>query len=559
MSRSLAEAVRLQLAGAPQIEPVAISSLREAPSVGASEVLEGRFSLQGGRLHVDAALEDAVRERHVESLSASGPASGGPLPLAEAIARQIDPRARPLPTDNLRAFRAYIDAIEASDPAAADAGFDVAAGADPDFGAVYLAWAQSLIARGDRTRAVRVLAAAREKAPHFQEIERVRLDLTASALAQDRAGERRALVALTHADPADAAVYSRLSALDAAAHSYRGAAVYCDMAFQREPAEILLLNQAGYLRAWAGDLDGAVKAIERYRSLRPAEANPLDSLGDVYYWFGRFAEAEKAYGEAYSKDSSFLGGGEPYKVAWARLMQGDRKGADAALGQFLQARKSAADPLVNYRQAQWEYLTGRRREALGRLEGFARTARPAEAAVSYAQLAIWAVEGRDRQRASAYAAKAPGPLPVAVLARFLAQPAAPAGEWRARASAAFPEPAEAGLRRLALSSALLLSQQFAAAIGPLEETYNVTDPEAPDWPAVSLAWALVETGNLDRAAPLVSGNQVPDPVTDNPLRSLVFPRVFSVRAALERKQGRGDAAEADLRLFLRYSGDPEPR
>lgn len=555
MSRGFAEAIRLQLAGSPRIEPVLISSLREAPAVGASEVLEGYFSVYGGRLRVEAVLQDAVRVRAVGTVRASGRAAGDLLPLARSIAREIDFRVRPLPTNSPQAFRAYIAALEASGPAEADAGFDRAVGADPEFGAAYLAWMQSLAARGDSARAARVLAAARAKASQFQEIERARLDLAASALAGDRAAELRALLALTRADPADASVYRRLSDLEAAAHSYREAAAYCEKAVEREPAEVLLLNQLGYLRAWSGDLDGAVKALERYGSLRPREANPLDSLGDVYYWSGRFREAEKAYRDAWSKDPSFQSGASLYKAAWARLMQGDLKGADAAFGQFLQARMSAGDRQATYRQAQWEHLTGRRREAFAKLEELAQSVPADEASFSYAQLAIWAVESRDGQRAHDYAAKAAGPLPIAVLARFLAQPSAPAAEWIARAASAFPAPSQAGLRRLALAYALLLSHEFAAAVGPLEEIYDATQPDSPDWPAVPLAWALAETGEFERVPQLLSGNQAPDPAAEGSLRSLVFPRVLYVRGVLAGKQGRRDEAQADLKLFLQYSGD----
>ncbi len=554
MSRGFAEAVRLQLSGAPHVEPVLIRSLRDAPSVGASEVLEGHFALVGGRLRVEAVLEDAVRVRNLGIIHFSGPAGGDMLPPAQFVAREIDPGARPLPTGSPQAFQAYIAGIEANAPAAADAGFDRAVGADPAFGAAYLAWLESLLARGDGTRAAQVLAAARQKSAGFQPLERVELDLAAATIAGDRAGQRRALLGLVRADPADASLYSRLSELDAAAHSYRDAAAFCQKAFEREPANVLLLNQLGYLRAWAGDLDGAVEALERYRSLRPTEANPIDSLGDVYYWFGRFAEAERAYREAYSKDPSLEGGAELYKVAWARLMQGDLNAADAAFAEFLQARKTAGDSLVEYRQAQWEYLTGRHREAAARLDRFASSARPGEAAVSYAQLAVWAVEGRDRRRAGEYAAKSTAAGPIGLLARFLAQPSTSAAEWSARATGAFPAPAQVGLRREALAYALLSSQEFAAAVGPLQEIYDTTQPSATVWPAVPLASALIRSGQFERVTPLLLGNPAPNPAAEGPLGSLAFPRVLDVRATLAGRQGRRDEAQADLKLFLKYGG-----
>jgi len=554
MSRGFAEAVRLQLAGAPRVEPVPIRSLRDAPAVGASEVLEGHFAVVGGRLRVETVLEDAASVRNLGIIHASGPAGGEMLPLAETIARAIDPGARPLPTGSSQAFADYIAAIHANPPAQADVGFDRAVGADPGFGAAYLAWVESLLARGDAARAAQVLAAARQKSAGFQALERAQLDLASATIAGDRAGERRALAGLMRADPADASVYSRLSDLNAAAHSYRDAAALCQKASERDPVNVLLLNQLGYLRAWAGDLDGAVDALERYRSLRPEEANPSDSLGDAYYWFGRFAEAERAYRAAYAKDPSFEGGSELYKLAWVRLMQGDLKGADGAFAEFLQARKNAGDSLVEYRKAQWEFQTGRHQEAVARLERFAASAQPGEASLSYAQLAVWAAGERDRQGAQAYAGKSSAAGPMGLLVSFLAQPATTPAEWSARAATAFPAPEQAGLRRLALAYALLSSQEFAASVEPLREVYDTVQPSSPDWPGVPLAWALIRSNQLERVTPLLIGYQAPDPAVQGPLGSLSFPRLLEVRAALAARQGRRDEAQAYLRLFSAYGG-----
>lgn len=554
MGRGFGEAVRLQLAGTPGIEPVWVSALRDVPSVGVTRVLEGYFSLGAGGLRVHAVLEDAAPVRSLRAIDVGGPAAGGVLPLARSIAREIEGGARPLPTDNAEAFRSYIAAIEAPDVASADGAFERAVAADPNFGAASVAWVQSLLSRGDRAGAARALVLARDRNARFPELERARLSLLSAALAGDRGAERGAWLELTRADPADAAVYQRLGDLDAAAHSYRSAAAFYQQAAARAPSDIGVLNQLGYVRAWAGDLDGAVQALASYRALRPNEANPLDSLGDAYYYAGRFPEAEKAYLDAYAKDPAFLGGGELHKAAWARLRQADLAGADSRFKQFLQARQTAGDPLVEYRQAQWEYLSGRRGQGFARLERFAQAATGPASSRAYAQLAIWTLEAGDRARARAFAAKA-GADPLAVLARLLAEPPVSAAEWSARAANAFPNPAQAGLRRLALAAALLLSKNFADAVGPLEDVYRATQPSSPDWPAVPLAWALIETSRYERVPQLLSGNPPPEPTDENPLLSLGFPRVFFLRALLAQKQGQPDDAKAHFALFRKFTGE----
>ncbi len=553
MSRGFSEAVRLQLAGTSRFQPLSTAALRDAPSSGATRILHGYLSAVSGRLRVQADVENTATHRMVETVAVTGPLAEGMLPLARAVAHKIDASARELPTRNAEAFRAYIAALDAQDPRAAGQEFERAVALDPGFGAAYVAWAQALASRGDRAGATRVITAARNQAARFPELERNRLGLLAAALSGDRAAERQALVGLTLTDPGDAGVYRMLGEIDTAAHSYAAAGKWYEQALQRNPDDIALLNQLGYVRAWAGDADGAVQALSRYRELRPGEANPLDSLGDAHYFLGRFAEAASFYEQASARDPSFLEGGELYKAAWARLMQGDLKRADDCFAGFLKARRNAGSSVV-YRQAQWEYLTGRRAQAVSQLSQFAQAAPPPAASAAWLQLAVWSLETGDRARAGQYAGKASGSSPVAVLCGLLSGPAAAAPQWNARVERLFPQPAPAGVRRLALAYALLLSKDFNAALEPLEQLYAASVPSSPDWPAAPLAWALVETGRFEHVPELLRLNPPPDPKREDLFLSLSFPRVFYLRAALAEKKGRHEEAARYRALFLKYQG-----
>jgi len=67
------------------------------------------------------------------------------------------------------------------------------------------------------------------------------------------------------------------------------------------------------------DFTGAVKTMEGYAKLRPADANPLDSLGDVHYMYRKFPEAAAAYQQVAVKFPQFQAGGDYYKAAWAKF------------------------------------------------------------------------------------------------------------------------------------------------------------------------------------------------------------------------------------------------
>jgi tetratricopeptide (TPR) repeat protein len=547
----LAEVVTAQLTGTPDIDPAVAPSQREAELSGSSGILRGYYSLVGGRLRVEAVLENTATRRSAASASAVG-SPDGILALAGAIARQLDSHARPFSTANQAALRAYVEALTGRDSPQA---FERAVAADPAFGAAYVAWAQWLISRAERDRARRVVAASRELGTRIPEVERARLEVLSAELDGDRPAQRRALAFLARATPADASVFQKLGAMDLSARAYQPAVQWYEKALEREPASVALLNEAGYAQAYARDLEAAVKSLSRYRELRPLQANPLDSLGDVNFLLGQFSRAGKYYLEAYAREPSFLMGGETYKAAWARLLAGDLKGADETFAKYLQARQGFRDPLVPYRQAQWEYLTGRRSQAIARLDRVAQEPQPALASLAVAQLSIWMLETGNPARARQYALRTAPSSSLSTVCRFLTEPLASASEWAARAERAFQGPSEAWLKHYALASALLLSKSFPEAAVQLTKLSGETPPGSQDPVDVLLAWALVETGSFKQAEDLLALTPLPDPVREHPLLSLSFPRVLFLRAVVQEKLGRRDQAKANYELFLQLSGD----
>src|SRR5439155_2479983 len=154
-------------------------------------------------------------------------------------------------------------------------------------------------------------------------------------------------------------------------HEYRLAMDALQNASELEPDNHRALNLLGYAAAYAGELETGMAALRRYRALRPNDANPLDSMGDINMAVGRLTEAESFYLQAQKKDGNALGGGDLLKAAVARLLSGDVTGADGLAKQYLDARTAAKDPAVAYRQAEWTWISGRRRAAYRQLETFA--------------------------------------------------------------------------------------------------------------------------------------------------------------------------------------------
>src|ERR1700729_1139073 len=100
------------------------------------------------------------------------------------------------------------------------------------------------------------------------------------------------------------------------------------------------------------NLNGARQAIQEYEKLAPADANALDSLGEVSFFLGDFESAAKYFEQAAKENR-----GEFMKAAEARLMTGDLKAADTLAAKYL---GSAQSPRAAYQMAQWEFVTGRK-------------------------------------------------------------------------------------------------------------------------------------------------------------------------------------------------------
>ena len=65
-----------------------------------------------------------------------------------------------------------------------------------------------------------------------------------------------------------------------------------------DPSYGVALNQLGYVYARRGEYQQALEAFERYAAAYPADANPYDSMGEMFYFMGRLDDAIAKFKEA---------------------------------------------------------------------------------------------------------------------------------------------------------------------------------------------------------------------------------------------------------------------
>jgi tetratricopeptide (TPR) repeat protein len=388
-------------------------------------------------------------------------------------------------------------------PADAVADLEQALQKDPDFGPAWVTLVNIANARGDRAGALALIA--QTSAKKIDPLHRANLDLIRATLTDDRIQRIEALRRVTVLSPADPSLTRSLAELEIASGRFTDAAQDWAKLLSVAPEDGDALNQEGYSRAWGGDFAGALTALRQYAQMKPADPNPLDSMGDVNYMYRKFPEAAASYLQAYAKSPQFLTGGELYKAAWAQFKVGDKAKADASFHRFRAVREKAGGAGLDVFEADWLYRTGRRKEAVEMLRKL-----PASPTVS-SQLAIWDLLAGDRAAAAQeFAGVGQVPSAAVLIARFASLPSATAAEWLGRSEKMIHGNGAEGLRNLALALALILDGKKDAA-RPVMEKVVETSPGTDFFSRAVLAKLKGEQPKLEL---------LPDPLNVNQVRAL---------------------------------------
>ncbi len=363
--------VASEINGEPRIVAMRLANMSDAYRAQATRFVHGYFTERAGaRLHFEVEIEDASRHKMLKTTTVDG----GLLTAMDAVAKFLTPAARPFSTANAEAVAAWGHSND-----------ELAVSLDPDFGAAWLAWAQKLALEGNVPRASEVAAQALARPGLRSSVERAQIELTAANLRKDRNGQREALAELVHLEPADSSMIEALAKLEFGERKFAGASEQYRSLLRLNPRDVQAMNSLGYAEAYAGNLDAARKVLDQYGREPGQKSNSLDSLGEVFFLHGQFKEAEKYFLQSHEADPKLLSGGALRKAAYARWLGGDLKGADAIMHRYLEFRANLHDSVVDWREAVWDYETGRRDQAIGKLQGVP----PDEKEVAEKQMAVW--------------------------------------------------------------------------------------------------------------------------------------------------------------------------
>jgi len=519
LSRSLKQAMdgsvlspdslaRLGRSLGPRITAAPGASTNRASAIGSgvNRLITGYVERAPGGVRVTASEEDVATHKTLRTVSAI---AGAPFEALNRVAHEFSAKAAEPGTTSAEAFRLYCTALE-KPINEAPAVLEQAVRLDPAYGRAWIALLRTAIAAGDRGGAEDV--ARRAHAQKLAPVDLAWIDFESATASGDRDAGLAAMRKISELEPDDIELARSLAIAETNAGDFRSAASVWKRITTSAPQDADAWNQLGYALCWSADYQGALAAIHEYARIRPAEPNPLDSEGDIHFWFAKYSEAAKSYTAANAKSPSFLNGGDLYKAAWAKFLAGDKAGADASFSGFQAGRTRVKDPSVPLFVSDWQYRTGRAKEARNTANaGLQKDSPPVRAALA-AQIALWDLIEGDRAGAAkdVMAGGNSGITPSDLIVRFAALPSASAAEWAARAQKDLSAPQVAAIRQMALGYALILDGKREAAIPVWEEI--AAKASGTDF------FARVMLARLKKQQPAVA--VVPDPINVNPFAAL---------------------------------------
>ena len=362
--------VASEIAGSARTLPLLPPTVNDAYLGRATRFVHGYFTGRDGALRFAIEVEDSSRHKMVSSSSVTG----GVLDAMNAAARSLASDSHAFSTSSAEAVTAWGHGDD-----------ERAVAIDPDFSLAWLDWIRKLTGEGKAPEAIETARRALARPGLRSRVDRARIQFEATVLRKDAAAREQALVELARLEPADEAAAAALAQAEFNARKFAAAAAQYRNLRELDPANDGTMNSLGYAEVYAGNLDAARKSFEEYGRQPNQKTNSLDSLGEAYFVNGRFTEAEKYFMAAYQSNPSFLGGADLLKAAYARWLGGDLKSADAAMKDYLAFRARLRDPLLVWREACWDYTTGRREEAIAKLQ----SAPPNQKELAERQAAVW--------------------------------------------------------------------------------------------------------------------------------------------------------------------------
>lgn len=279
-------------------------------------------------------------------------------------------------------FRDGADALRRLELDNARTALSAAVEADPDFALPHLHLGHTMIWLGDREAGIAEIKLADSLAREpglTTDLERLVIGLAASEIGDDEARREDLYERLVREYPR----HPQSLQLQAQRAAHDGDPVLSARLYREvldvDPSRVDIHNTLGYLALQEGQYEEAVACFKRYTYFAGDSANPHDSLGEAYFWTGRYHESIEQYAAALEADPSFLNSVSRATDALAVTGQFRlaRKFLDSFEELFVQRNQESTRQVkalqVDYLAERWADVTARAMRLREDEENFTRT------------------------------------------------------------------------------------------------------------------------------------------------------------------------------------------
>jgi len=284
-------------------------------------------------------------------------------------------KARPSPiteatTSSLDAYNAFLRGREEYDKyylADARKSFEEAVRLDPEFAMAYSYLVAVDLALGHTESSRQALRKVEEYGNRVKGKEGLQIKAQLAQLVErDNAKLGELLRKITVDYPEEKRGWYDLGVYHAQGQRYAEAQACFEKALALDPRFGPSLNYLAYVLSYQGKFDEAVKEFQLYASVSPGDANPHDSLGDLYFQMGKLGEAQAEYEAALRIKPDF---GSDIRISYLHALTEDYAGALKWADQYIASAPSSGRKAIGTElKAVYHYLFGNVRRALEELD-----------------------------------------------------------------------------------------------------------------------------------------------------------------------------------------------
>jgi serine/threonine protein kinase/Flp pilus assembly protein TadD len=301
------------------------SGFRLCRKEGIEAIVLGSFVKAGDMFATDVKMLDVDTRKTIKSATSRGEGADSILrtqidELSREISAGIGParektagekaQVAEATTTSMEAYESYLKGrdefdklyyVEAIKP------LEKAVELDPDFAMAYFYLGFTHFSIGNIKAGEEAFKKAKALANRVTERERLYIEAAHSAIVEhDWEARYRFIEELIQKYPKEKLAHFWQGVYYRGHGDYEKAVAEQNRVLELDPDYGLALNELGYDHLFLRNFDQSVEHLQKYASLNPKDANPLDSLGEAYFLMGRPDEAIVKYKETLAVEPGFL-------------------------------------------------------------------------------------------------------------------------------------------------------------------------------------------------------------------------------------------------------------